>query len=43
MRRAGNAKPEATSARAHPLAGLGHRLVGQPTALNAGSPGATWT
>jgi hypothetical protein len=30
IRRAGSARPDAISAEAHPLAGLRHRLVGQP-------------
>jgi hypothetical protein len=37
MRRAGSAKPEATSA-AHPFARLGHGLVRQPNDVERGQP-----
>src|SRR5436190_10679308 len=43
MRRAGSAKPEATSAARTRSRASDTALSGSPTTLKAGSPGATWT
>src|SRR6516225_9981239 len=43
MRRAGSARPEATSAARTRSRASETALSGRPTTLNAGSPGATWT